>query len=1036
MLHSLITNIINENPEASAELMEKYGNIFDKISAHFKNYDRDIQILEHASKIANEDYEKINKKLSELNKELDQQVTKRTSEIELLSQFPLVNPSPVFRLDIEGKIEFKNKAAAQIKQIEYKNNVYETQAFMQMIMPDLKASGHFQIKSNRKDFLFNYQFFQTNNKVNLYGVDITTQVQLQQRAYENFYRLNNFLESTDSVHYIIYKNKFENNFFTSRWPLLYGFNPAKVNNPFELKKDYVLLKSLTVYEQALATLDREGYVKFQYQIQNPITGKKIWLEEEIKKKYDPFLDDDVTTGKVIDISATQQLKETAAESEERFRQITDSMPVMIWVSNEKNKVTYSNNAVKKFFGKGLEEFNGPDEFASYVHPDSTFETGDKWLEDLLQHKQVENEFLLRDAEGVYHFIYEKAIPRFLPSGEFLGHIGAFFDLTKEYTFQQELQKEKKQLELIAGNSNDIVLLTDVNGVINYVSPSVKRILRFEVEELKNKSIYTYFCPMCQSMIAPQIQSNSFNFSSPETYKFRLVAASGEEIWTESLISAIQTPTRETNLLWHIRDINDQQKAFQHLQQSEETNRLIMNSAMDAIVCMDTNGNLNFWSKQAERIFGWTADEVMTKPMSEVIIPSPFKELHDRGMANYLETGEHSVLNKLVEVPALRKGGNQFPAELTIIHVKTETQNFFCAFIRDVSERKTALDALKASEERYRSLFENMALGVMEVDNDEQIIYANESMCGISGFSINELLGQNAKDLFIKQIKTSGKIHSEHTKKREAKTTSIYEMDVVKKDGSIANWVISGAPLFDVKGNLRGSVGIHWDITKMKQMEEDLLNEKINKEKTIFEATLQAEEDQRSQIGRDLHDGVGQMLAYMTLYMNMIKAKGKYGNDELEELQRTAKQTLEQVRTLSRNLAPPAIEDLGLRDAVIEMINSYSILKTPVFQLDIYDQKQDNKIVMSKKTVVYRVLQELINNTFKYAEANKVAIKISIKQKMLHVEYLDNGKGFDLKKIRKGVGIESMRSRVKYHKGDIDINTSPGHGFSVRLKIPL
>ena len=169
---------------------------------------------------------------------------------------------------------------------------------------------------------------------------------------------------------------------------------------------------------------------------------------------------------------------------------------------------------------------------------------------------------------------------------------------------------------------------------------------------------------------------------------------------------------------------------------------------------------------------------------------------------------------------------------------------------------------------------------------------------------------------------------------------------------------------------------------------------------------------------------------------MIKAKGKYGNDELEELQRTAKQTLEQVRTLSRNLAPPAIEDLGLRDAVIEMINSYSILKTPVFQLDIYDQKQDNKIVMSKKTVVYRVLQELINNTFKYAEANKVAIKISIKQKMLHVEYLDNGKGFDLKKIRKGVGIESMRSRVKYHKGDIDINTSPGHGFSVRLKIPL
>ena len=558
----------------------------------------------------------------------------------------------------------------------------------------------------------------------------------------------------------------------------------------------------------------------------------------------------------------------------------------------------------------------------------------------------------------------------------------------------------------------------MGGVINYVSPSVKRILQFDAEELKNKSIYEFFCPMCQTMVAPQILKNTFKNSSPDTYTFRLVAESGEEIWTESLISAIQTPSREVNLLWHIRDVNEQQKAFLQLQQSEETNRLIMNSAMDAIVCMDTKGQLNFWSKQAERIFGWTADEVMLKPMSEVIIPAAYKEMHERGIAHYLETGEQKVLNKLVEVPAIRKGGHQFPAELTIIHVKTETQNFFCAFIRDVSERKTALDALKASEERYRSLFENMALGVMEVDNNEEIIYVNDSMCQISGYSVNEMIGRNAKDLFIKKIKTSGKIHRQHVKIREEKSTSIYELDVVKKDGSVEG----------------GKDGM--DCSVIKQMEEDLLNEKINKEKTVFEATLQAEEDQRSQIGRDLHDGVGQMLAYMTLYMNMIKAKGKYGNDELEELQRTTKQTLEQVRTLSRNLAPPAIQDLGLRDAVIEMINSYKILKTLSFELSIYDQPEDEKIAIGKKNVLYRVLQELLNNTYKYAEASRVLIKIYIKQEQLYMEYTDNGKGFDQLKIQKGVGIGSMRSRVSYHKGNIDLTTSPGNGFSAFLNIPL
>lgn len=347
-----------------------------------------------------------------------------------------------------------------------------------------------------------------------------------------------------------------------------------------------------------------------------------------------------------------------------------------------------------------------------------------------------------------------------------------------------------------------------------------------------------------------------------------------------------------------------------------------------------------------------------------------------------------------------------------------------------------MDVIKASEQRFRSLFEKMDLGVMEVDNNEQIIYVNESMCQISGYSTTELIGQNAKNLFIKEIKTSGKIHKEHLQKRQSKSTSIYELDIVKKDGTTAKWIISGAPLFDVKGNLRGSVGIHWDVTKIKQMEEELLNEKLNKEKSIFEATLQAEEDQRSQIGRDLHDGVGQMLAYMTLYMNMIKAKGKYGNDELEELQRTTKQTLEQVRTLSRNLAPPAIQDLGLRDAVIEMINSYKILKTPVFELSIYDQQKDDMISISKKNVVYRVLQELLNNTLKYADAGQVVINIYMKKKQLYLEFTDNGKGFDQTKIQKGVGIGSMRSRVNYHKGNIELTTSPGNGFKAILNIPL
>lgn len=906
MLHPALKNIIDEHTENSAELLEKFGDVLIKISENFKNYDRDIEILEHASEISNKDYENINRKLSQLNKELDEEVKRRTKEIELLTQFPLVNPSPVFRLNSEGAIEFKNKAAATLKQIEYNNKLYDTNDFMKMILSDLKTAGQFHIKANNKHLLFNYQFFLNNSKINLYGVDITNQVQLQQRAYENFYRLSNFLESTDSVHYIIYKNKFENNFFTSRWPLLYGFNPSKVSNPFELKKEYVLLKSLSEYEKGLHKLEQEGYVKFQYQIQNPITGKKLWLEEEVKKKFDPFLDDDVITGKIVDITTTEQLKETAAESEARFKNITESMPVMIWVSDKNNKVIYSNSEVKKFFGKGLEEFKDYKEFVKLVHPDSKFMTGIEWKRHLLEHKNAEQTFLIKGPDNKYHYILERAIPRFLSNGEFVGYIGSFFDLTKEYEANLQLERDKKELELIALNSNDLVVITNVAGTISYLSPSVTRILGYKDSELSGKLIYHLLCENCSLQANQAIKNLYKKGEKRQTLSFQMMRKDERLIWMEAIVTTVAgNEEHTTELIWHIRDVNEQ---------------------------------------------------------------------------------------------------------------------------------RIAIDTLKASEIKYRSLFTNMSLGIMEVDNDEQIMYANEAMEKISGYTISELSGKNAADLFLDKRKANRK--PDIQKLRAQGEASVYELATLRKNGDQAIWVISGAPVFDADGNVKGSVGIHWDITDIKNMEQQLLEERINREKAVFEATLQAEEDQRSQIGRDLHDGVGQMLAYMTLYMNMIKTKGRYGNDELEELQRTAKQTLEQVRTLSRNLAPPAIRDLGLRDAVIEMIDSYKILKTPVFNLSIYDQPEDEKIVMGKKIVMYRVLQELLNNTYKYAEACLVKVEICIKQKNLHMQYTDNGKGFDPEKVIKGVGIESIQSRIKFHGGDIEIITRPGEGFKALINIPL
>ena len=220
------------------------------------------------------------------------------------------------------------------------------------------------------------------------------------------------------------------------------------------------------------------------------------------------------------------------------------------------------------------------------------------------------------------------------------------------------------------------------------------------------------------------------------------------------------------------------------------------------------------------------------------------------------------------------------------------------------------------------------------------------------------------------------------------------------------------------------------------MEKEIVDAKINKEKEILEARLQAEEEQRSKIGKDLHDGVGQMLAYIGLYLHVMKSKGEFSLEQMNELERSVRNTLEQVRVLSRNLAPPAIRDLGLRDAVRDLVASYGIIKKPIFNLKLYPQREDFNLTLEKKIVAFRVIQELLNNTFKYAEAKNIFINLHFTDDALILDYKDDGIGYDPALINKGVGLHSMQSRVEFYQGSMQIVTAPGEGFSTFISIPI
>ncbi len=155
--------------------------------------------------------------------------------------------------------------------------------------------------------------------------------------------------------------------------------------------------------------------------------------------------------------------------------------------------------------------------------------------------------------------------------------------------------------------------------------------------------------------------------------------------------------------------------------SEEVRRLIMNAALDAVICIDPNGLITVWNSQAENLFGWKEKEILGKELAETIIPVQYREAHKRGLNHYLQTGEGPVLNKVIEITALHRSGNEFPIELAIVPIKKSGDDFFCAFIRDITLRKKGEEKLQQSYEEIRRL----ASHLQDVREEERLIISRE-----------------------------------------------------------------------------------------------------------------------------------------------------------------------------------------------------------------------------------------------------------------------------------------------------------------------
>lgn len=481
-------------------------------------------------------------------------------------------------------------------------------------------------------------------------------------------------------------------------------------------------------------------------------------------------------------------------------------------------------------------------------------------------------------------------------------------------------------------------------------------------------------------------------------------------------------------LFIIKDITQQKKL------ENERRKTIMDSALEAIVGINDLGNITFWNKNAEKLFGWQEEQIIGKKVSETIIPHKYREQHLAGLKKYKETFHGPILNKLVEMTALTKDCNEIPVEMSIVPIKGQEDLSFCAFFRDITERKAVIEETQRNEKRMKRAQEIAHLGNWEIDLKTGIAHWSDEAGRIYG--IRTANGGIIDKDWLEMVHPDDRerLIAENEKGKLGWKGASYYHRIVRDDGSIRHLYSESRYEFDHDGNPVILYGISHDITALKKLEEELQEQQRKEQLKLIEVSLKAQEKERTAIGQELHDNVNQILVGTKLLLSSIKPRTSKCRETLATSLDYLQNAINENRRISHELVSPSFEKATLAEKIAVLADT--MLKSVGIQATVESEGYtDNCITNDLKVSLYRVIQEQSANIIKYSGARTVKIYIGLSNKSLKLSITDDGRGTDLQKLYDGIGLQNIKSRMSIYHGEVDITTSPGKGFSLAVTIP-
>lgn len=382
-----------------------------------------------------------------------------------------------------------------------------------------------------------------------------------------------------------------------------------------------------------------------------------------------------------------------------------------------------------------------------------------------------------------------------------------------------------------------------------------------------------------------------------------------------------------------------------------------------------------------------------------------------------------ILNEELEL----EDGRVFERDAIPIFVEKSFRGLMWKY-RDITLRKSKERILQFSEEKYRNIIRNMNLGLIEVDVKETILYANQSFCEMSGYGLDEILGKNPTQLFL----TKEMAHLMYQKNiaRQQGISEVYEIQARIKNGEMRWWLVSGAPLYDDNGMLKGSIGIHLDITKQKELERNLT---IARQEAL--ASVKAKETFLTNMSHELRtplNGIIGLVRDLKRSVSDVKSL-----NQLESIHSAAdhlSSILNDILDLTKiDSGKLQLETIGFSiDEVVKRsveVNQHKALEKGL-DLNFRIDSEVEKILIGDPLRVKQILINLIGNAIKFTNNGYISVRCFVKQTIAAKQWIT----FEIEDT--GIGMEKdfvNELFEKFSQADSSINR-PNGGIGLGLNI--